>query len=395
MKISYRHPLDFSRSFIFSIRNGIVLVLAVLSLGVAVLCRFYASSRSKVMHTISSSKNNNEKFLFSFSSSKVWDEYKDLNTGAQYDCVLTVKENVTLGNWKCVLQFDDDFYLDSSWNGNMEVTGNQIIITPMEYNSEIYDIKPATFGFVLHTKKVFEQPEYLVTYYKIIAPFDLIVYRVSLILFVFFTVILIILVLSGIRLKRLLKMLDQTFDTIVNIVDTFDEYTCNHSRNVAYYSIRIAEKLGLRKSDILKIYYVALVHDVGKISIMRNMLNKQEKFSDEEKEKMKLHTTAGAEILKDFSSIPEIKEGALYHHERWDGKGYPFGKAGKDIPLFARIICVADSFDAMTTQRPYWNPSSIEDVVDEFKKCSGTQFDPEIVSIMLLLIENGEAPVNL
>ena len=188
--------------------------------------------------------------------------------------------------------------------------------------------------------------------------------------------------------------LDQLFDTIVNVVDTFDEYTYHHSRNVAYYSMKIAQLMKLKQQEIVYIYYVALVHDIGKISIMRNMLNKSEKFTDEERELMKQHTTAGAEILKDFTMIPQIQSGALYHHERFDGKGYPHGLKGEEIPLFARIICVADCFDAMTTQRSYWQPISVQDVCEEIKKCSGTQFDPQIVPYMIKLIDSGLAPIK-
>ena len=92
--------------------------------------------------------------------------------------------------------------------------------------------------------------------------------------------------------------------------------------------------------------------------------------------------------------IPQIQSGALYHHERVDGKGYPHGLKGEEIPLFARIICVADCFDAMTTQRSYWQPISVQDVCEEIKKCSGTQFDPQIVPYMIKLIDSGLAPIK-
>ena len=117
-------------------------------------------------------------------------------------------------------------------------------------------------------------------------------------------------------------------------------------------------------------------------------------ITEEERELMKQHTTAGAEILKDFTMIPQIQSGALYHHERFDGKGYPHGLKGEEIPLFARIICVADCFDAMTTQRSYWQPISVQDVCEEIKKCSGTQFDPQIVPYMIKLIDSGLAPIK-
>ncbi len=127
---------------------------------------------------------------------------------------------------------------------------------------------------------------------------------------------------------------------------------------------------------------------------MKELLTKTSEFTNEERELMKKHTVAGAKSLETFTSIPHLKEAALYHHERFDGNGYPYGLKEMQIPLFVRIISVADSFDVMASKRPYKDIFSLEKIKEELKNCSGTQFDPKIVSVMIQLIEEKIAPVG-
>lgn len=136
--------------------------------------------------------------------------------------------------------------------------------------------------------------------------------------------------------------------------------------------------------------YIGLMHDCGKISIPDAILNKPGKLTPEEFAIMKTHTMKGGEILKDFTSIPSIMEGALYHHERYDGKGYPKGLKGEYIPLIGRMICVADSFDAMNSKRSYKEKMYSDQILKELKKNSGTQFDPAIVQVFLKLLSEGK-----
>ena len=139
---------------------------------------------------------------------------------------------------------------------------------------------------------------------------------------------------------------------------------------------------------------MALLHDIGKIGIPDAILNKPDKLTDEEYEIMKTHVLRGGEILKDFTMIENVNVGALYHHERYDGKGYCHGLKGEEIPLDARIIGIADAFDAMTANRVYRKQLNLDFVLAELKRCSGTQFDPDLVEIMLTLIEEGEIDVE-
>jgi HD-GYP domain-containing protein (c-di-GMP phosphodiesterase class II) len=142
--------------------------------------------------------------------------------------------------------------------------------------------------------------------------------------------------------------------------------------------------------EIRKLHYIALMHDCGKVYIPDNILKKQGSLSEEEFEIIKTHTTKGYEMLSNFTSVQGIQDGVRYHHEFYDGSGYPEGLSGENIPLVARIICVADCYDAMSTDRYYRSRCSKEYIIEELRKHSGTQFDPKIADIMVQLILNEE-----
>lgn len=183
------------------------------------------------------------------------------------------------------------------------------------------------------------------------------------------------------------KITLESIEAIARTIDVKDSYTNGHSRRVGYYSREIAKAMGLDDKEVENIFYTALLHDIGKIGIPISIINKPSRLDDNEFATMKTHTSKGGKILKDISTIPGIVEGAMYHHERYDGTGYPKGLKGEEIPLIARIICCADCFDAMATKRSYKEPCSKEYIINEFKRCSGSQFDPEIAKIMVKLIE--------
>ena len=194
-------------------------------------------------------------------------------------------------------------------------------------------------------------------------------------------------------LKRQLEYKNITLESIQAIartIDAKDEYTNGHSIRVGAYSRLIAENLGMSSDEVDNIYYIALLHDIGKIAIPDSILNKPGRLSDDEFGVMKSHTTRGAGILKGISTIPQIIEGARSHHEKYDGSGYPEGISGKDIPFVARIICCADCFDAMASKRVYKDPFPVEVITNEFKRCAGTQFDPEISKVVVEMIETGK-----
>ena len=160
------------------------------------------------------------------------------------------------------------------------------------------------------------------------------------------------------------------------------------------YSVAIARKLGYSEEKCENLRQMALLHDIGKIGIPDAILNKPGKLTDEEYEIMKSHVIKGGEILKDFTMIDSVDVGALYHHEKYDGTGYCQGLKGEEIPLDARIIGIADAFDAMTANRVYRNQLDIDVVIAELKRFSGIQFDPALVDILLSLIEDGTIDVT-
>lgn len=181
----------------------------------------------------------------------------------------------------------------------------------------------------------------------------------------------------------------QAIMAIANTVDAKDVYTRKHSMRVAKYSREIAKRLGWSDEEVANLYNLALLHDIGKIGIPDDILNKPGRLTEEEFAIMKTHTTKGGYILKDITVIHNVAGGALYHHERYDGKGYMGGLAGEDIPMYARIVGIADAFDAMTSDRAYRKRLPEDVVREELHKGRYTQFDGMLVDIMLQLMDEG------
>ena len=194
--------------------------------------------------------------------------------------------------------------------------------------------------------------------------------------------------------KKQIQMGNETILSIARTVDAKDSNTSEHSFRVSEYSVAIAKRLQYSKEKCENLRQMALLHDIGKIGIPDAILNKPGRLTDEEYAVMKTHVTRGGEILKDFTMIDNVSVGALYHHERYDGSGYCVGLKGEEIPLDARIIGIADAFDAMTANRVYRKQLDIDFVIGELKRCSGTQFDPKLVDILLSLIEDGTIDVE-
>ena len=191
------------------------------------------------------------------------------------------------------------------------------------------------------------------------------------------------------RHERDNEIINESIETFTGFIDAKDPYTNGHSKRVAKYTRLIAARFGYEGEELDKIYYIALLHDCGKIGVPDSILGKPGKLTPEEYDVIKSHTVRGGEILASFKSLEDADEGALYHHERYDGKGYPAGKAGEDIPFIARMICVADSFDAMNSNRVYRKKLTKEHILEELEKNKGAQFDPKVVDIMLGLLREG------
>lgn len=179
----------------------------------------------------------------------------------------------------------------------------------------------------------------------------------------------------------------QTMRTLALMVDAKDKFTSNHSIRVAEYSREIARRSGMSGNQQDEVYFEALLHDIGLIGVPDSIINKTDTLTEEEFEIIHQHSLDGGEILANISEIPTIADGAKWHHERYDGTGYPDGLKGDEIPAAARIICIADAYDAMTSNRSYRPVCSREYVYSEMQKGRGTQFDPVFLDIMLQMID--------
>ena len=181
----------------------------------------------------------------------------------------------------------------------------------------------------------------------------------------------------------------QVVNALVSAVDAKDKYTNGHSCRVADYSVLLAEKLGWDENNLFQLKYDALLHDVGKIGVPDSVLNKPGRLSNAEFDIIKSHTVFGANILSKMTTLPSACQAARWHHERFDGKGYPDKIAGKDIPENVRIISIADTFDAMNSDRIYRRALSKDIIIKELEKGKGTQFDPELADVFIELYQEG------
>jgi putative nucleotidyltransferase with HDIG domain len=187
---------------------------------------------------------------------------------------------------------------------------------------------------------------------------------------------------NALLLERIQKGYFSMVQSLIVAVESKDIYTKGHSERVTQYSLLIAEQLGMNMDQLEIIQQAAVLHDIGKITIELSILNKPSSLEVDEYDKIKDHPLTGYRILEPIDFNNKIKMCILQHHERIDGLGYPNGFNGEEILLEARVLAAADAFDAMTSQRPYRKPMSIQEALLEMKRCSGTQFDPDVVKVL-------------
>lgn len=336
--------------------------------------------------------------------SKEWRETgtPGFDKGMEYDFVIANPDQGDILEWEAEIEFVTDFVIDSSWNGEFERNDHVLSVKPDKMTSEIQSKSEKTFGLVMISIDEQDIKEYRIYYKENFQMSDsplfwLIIAAAVITLTVFIT--------DEINLQRYSKLrkwqeeiqavLLESFTTFANIIDAKDPYTQGHSLRVAEYTKLIAKKMGYSEIDQERVYWIGMLHDIGKIGITDVILQKPGRLDNTEYSTIQTHVDIGGIILKDFKALPGITDGAQYHHERWDGKGYSQHLSGKDIPEIARIICVADSFDAMTSPRVYRKALSTEFAKKELVKCSGTQFDPDIVPVMIRLIDEGAVPIEI
>ncbi len=371
-------------------------------------------------------------------------ELHGASVGTIYEFTISNTSKATITNWKLEIQIPELLWINNAWNGLTEIiqhreTGElrqtidfknysntvveldyytdhtgpmitmnigdsfnyypdeeEIMITPKK--SEDDDKYQTTSGIIMYF------PEQTIDYAtkfdigKIYYQLHTSIWANPAFLILIFTMLILVIFLLGfvisyIRIRKLLEqqkhdaqIIEQAISTFVNFIDAKDANTKGHSERVAKYSYLLAKEMGFSDIECNRIYYIGLMHDCGKISIPFTILEKPSKLTNEEYELIKEHTIHGDRMLRDFTSIEGINLGALYHHERYDGTGYPQGLAGEDIPLIARIICVADSLDAMNSNRLYRKRLEKEVILSELINNKGKQFDPYVVECVLKLI---------
>ena len=332
----------------------------------------------------------------------ITESIEDNTRFVKYDMQLFNDMNTTLSNWKALINLEDDEVIKSYEEVQIsKITlseDNSYFVIP---GTDIMDIpgkKSVSFSFTIayplaKAVKFNDFNVYGNIYDDHIYNVVNVILLLALLLWIFHVFIYIYKNFNYQEYRKRREMDEQiilqAIDTFVRFIDAKDTYTRGHSKRVAMYSREIASRMKLSEDTIQNLYYVALLHDVGKISIPDTVLNKPGKLTQEEREIIQGHTIAGGNMLKKFTSIQGVREGALYHHERYDGKGYPEGLKGTDIPLYARIICVADSYDAMSSSRIYRRHMNRDEIIEELKNCSGTQFDPKIVRYMIDMVMDG------
>lgn len=186
--------------------------------------------------------------------------------------------------------------------------------------------------------------------------------------------------------NRIYRLNRESLIILVEMIDARDPYTGGHSREVRNIAVKFGKYIGLKDEELKLLEYAGYLHDIGKIKVPDYILKKPGKLSDEEYMIMKMHPVWGEEILQNVSTFREIGKLVRHHHERWDGKGYPDGLAGEDIPFYSRILALSDSFQAMTAYRPYKKRLTIEEALEEIKRCKGSQFDPYLSDYFIEMI---------
>ncbi len=363
----------------------------------------YVKNYNEKVFTYSMNEES-EEYTVRFSIPKHWSELaRGYLNGMQYDVSFKNKTDERLYDWSMEIIIPEDCHIDSYWNGELTYKGDTLRFEP---NQDVHIVEPnstRTFGFVIHSQTLMENiKDWTVSFHKQIAVKELPIFHLWLLACGIVFLFELILLVSWIRTYQLQKkkeefenIIEQSFQMFANIIDAKDPYTRGHSQRVAHYAKELAKRMGLSEDERQKLSYIALLHDIGKIGVTDAILNKKGALTPEERASIEKHVTIGGDILKDFTAIEGIEEGARYHHERYDGKGYASGLKGEEIPLFARIIAVADSFDAMSSERCYRPALEMSKIISELETGAGTQFDAKIVKHMLDMIEDKQAPVEL
>ncbi|MEA4933587.1 MAG: HD domain-containing protein [Lawsonibacter sp.] len=390
-----------------AVKNRASIWAFIITFAILIICfigvYLYCINQSAKLHTYVFAKDrlsiSQEGLSVLITISKQWDDqslHSDISKGAQYDGVLTNNSGLAFKNWSANLVFSENMMIDSSWNGDFSSRENQLTFVATGLPATVAPYSSTTFGAVIYAIDLMSLESYTLSGYWIINVQDLPIFWVMTAFFVLWVITLIAYIViqartAAYRKRQELdsKIIMQSMNTLTSFIDAKDTYTKGHSTRVAEYAAEIAHRIKMNKDEITQIYYIALMHDCGKIGIPDAVLKKNCTLTNEEYNLIKSHTTTGDELLQNFSAVPGIRDGAHFHHERFDGAGYPSGLIGMEIPLCARIICIADSFDAMSSNRCYRSSLSAEHILSELTQNAGKQFDPDLIYHMIQMIEDG------
>ena len=394
----------------------VLIMMGIIIFFSAVLIR--NNSKSKISGVLNDKDSGNDYVLMlGLPEDKIWEEAPN-RWKQQFDFSIDVDSKTSLKDWEIEINFNIEGFKiieiapKDTWNVDKEkrIIEDQRIVLYPEVGQElaietIAKGETNKFGFMIImteeiSKEDFPSITYTLTGRNYRSPLTYVSIWVLLFALFVWTSFFIAYIVFRVRERNFeafkentYKIINQSMNTFASLIDTKDPYTKDHSARVSYYSTKIARKLGLDDEYVRNIAYIALMHDCGKLLIDDDILTKPAKLTMEEYEIMKTHTTNGGKALQNFTSIKEIVNGAMYHHEHYDGTGYPKGLKGEEIPLSARIIGVADALDAMASDRCYRKRLTEEVIKQELIECSGTQFDPKIANLVVEMINSGE--INL
>jgi len=369
---------------------------------------------------MSSDSNLSVEISFQDGEGSVWtkdiidDDGKRITVGAVYEATITNLSGGEITNWSAKIVAKDKMYLNNAWCGTVEVhqlatgktqtldlrsvkkedvtldynqydtdflvllqPGDYFIYTPSKNASEspLEVGQKSTIGLIIYsynTKEYFDFEGSSLTYTTIRNIKNMPEYYAIIILIVILIIFSLYNIIEFAKYRQIQALYEkekltvqETMAAFVGFVDAKDPYTAGHSERVAEYTKMIAEKLGYSDDEALQAYYCGILHDLGKVYVPEIVLNKPGRLTSEEFEQIKTHTTTGYDILKKLNTVPMAAKAARHHHERYDGTGYPDKLAGENIPEIARIICVADAFDAMNSNRVYRNALTKEQIIEQ------------------------------
>ncbi len=365
--------------------------------------------------------------------------------GKIYEATIVNDSRALLTDWRLRVNIKEDCYLNNAWNGKMEIhqfdNSDEIVQTIDLRNYDADDIKlnyymagqdlliplkngdyfvylpddspnfgevplksssdfagETNIGFILYSNTGDEDlSDYVMTYHiqrsyfsGVAGIFFLVIIPTWFLLTIIYMLIAWIVVGFEGTVYRQKRIIDDMFEVCSTLADEKDYYHKNHSNRVAIYSRKIAEAMGMDKQDCEIVYYSALLHNIGNYAVPERILSKTTKLTEDDEKIVQNHTIKGAKLLEGMKTIPQSASAALYHHERYDGNGYPMGKKGDEIPLVARIIAVADAYDDMNHDRVYRKKYTIQEMKTKFKEDSGTWFDPFVVDVFMEIIDGIE-----